>query len=113
MLDGNIELEDFLQFMRNQSKELTLKLKELIEFPIICMKESTILEQYMPPRCGILKLQLVDGFTQKPTYRVISDSDRKCIDLLASQSGDVVTMTGGHAISSIENFLNVNNVFYT
>ena len=80
--------------MRNQARELTIKLKELTEFPIICMKESPILEQYIPPRTGILKLQIVDGFTQKPTYRVISDTDRKCIDLLASQSGDIVTMTG-------------------
>ena len=79
--------------MRSQLREIQLKLKELTEFPIISMKSNANLERYVPPRHGILKLNVVDGFKQKPTYRVINDSDRKCIDLLASQSGDVVTMT--------------------
>jgi hypothetical protein len=79
--------------MRNQLKEVSIKLKDLMEFPIISKKDEPGLVRYVPPREGILKINVIDGFTQKPTYRVISDSDRRCIDLIASQSGDVVTMT--------------------
>ncbi|RYH21040.1 hypothetical protein EON65_21675 [archaeon] len=49
--------------------------------------------KYNPPRHGLLKLNVVDGFTQKESYRVISPGDRGNIMEIAKQSGDVLQMT--------------------
>ncbi len=46
-----------------------------------------------PPRHGILRIAVLDGFTQKPTYRVINGSDREYIMDIARQSGQLMTMT--------------------
>lgn len=50
-------------------------------------------DRYVPPRCGTLKLTIMDGFTQKESYRVISQGDRSNIMSIAAQSGDVLQMT--------------------
>eukprot|EP01031_Cornospumella_fuschlensis_P030219 gene30219-36515_t len=49
--------------------------------------------KYTPPRHGMLKLNVVDGFTQKESYRVISPGDRGNIMQIAKQSGDILQMT--------------------
>lgn len=50
-------------------------------------------EKYFPPRHGILRISIIDGFTQKESYRVISQGDRSNIMQIAKQSGDVLQMT--------------------
>jgi hypothetical protein len=50
--------------------------------------------KYTPPRHGILRLSIMDGFTQKESYRVISPGDCSNIMHIAQQSGDVLAMAG-------------------
>ena len=64
---------------------------QLIEFPIVVAKNDTV--RYIPPEQGVLTLNIADGFTHKKTYRVISSTDRKFINSLAEQSGDLINMT--------------------
>lgn len=67
--------------------------QELTEFPIMCIGAEKEIKRYVPPRTGTLTLVVVDGFTQKETYRVLSASDRNYINEIARQSGDLLTMT--------------------
>lgn len=50
-------------------------------------------QKYTPPRHGILRINIIDGFTQKDSYRVISQGDRSNIMSIAKQSGDILQMT--------------------
>lgn len=54
---------------------------------------GSIIKRYLPPRSGQLKLTVVDGFTQKDTFRVISPGDRTNILKIAEQSGELMQMT--------------------
>eukprot|EP01032_Pedospumella_encystans_P009853 gene9853-11567_t len=90
---GVIEMSEFSLFLRNQAKEAERKLKELTEFPIMAIRAEKEIKRYIPPRTGTLTLVVVDGFTLKDTYRVLSASDRNFINEIARQSGDLLTMT--------------------
>lgn len=50
-------------------------------------------KRFLPPRTGRLRMTVVDGFTQKETFRVISPGDRTNILKIAEQSGEMVQMT--------------------
>jgi Ran GTPase-activating protein (RanGAP) involved in mRNA processing and transport len=95
---GVIEISEFLLFLKTQRKEAMKRLQELTEYPILYsgleFEESDPKKvRYLPPRKGTLKLVVVDGFTQKETYRVISPEDRTNILKIAEDSGDLLTMT--------------------
>lgn len=87
-------MPEFLLFLKNQLKEANTRLKELTEFPIMCAGDDPVPKRYVPPRSGTLTITVVDGFTHKETYRVISGSDRQQIMNIAKQSGETVTMAG-------------------
>lgn len=61
------------------------------------LKKAAVVEnpvaRYLPPRTGRLRMTVVDGFTQKETFRVISPGDRTNILKIAEQSGEMVQMT--------------------
>lgn len=59
----------------------------------MCVGAEKEIKRYVPPRTGTLSLTVVDGFTLKDTYRVLSASDRNYINEIARQSGDLLTMT--------------------
>jgi hypothetical protein len=95
---GVIEITEFLLFLKTQRKEATKRLQELTEYPILYSAleypdENSIKVRYLPPKRGEIKITIVDGFTQKATYRVISPEDRTNILKVAEDSGDLLTMT--------------------
>lgn len=95
---GVIEIAEFLLFLKTQRKESRQRLQELTEYPILYSalhfpEGESKRSRYVPPRKGQLKLSIIDGFTQKPTYRVISPEDRTNILKVAEESGDLLTMT--------------------
>jgi hypothetical protein len=59
----------------------------------MCESATEGVLRYVPPRHGTLKIRVIDGFTLKDTYRVLSLTDRTYIDEIARQSGDLLTMT--------------------
>lgn len=90
---GGINQQEFLLFLRHQLNDTSAKLRSLTEFSIVSLQSEPSLLKYIPPRHGDLTLSIADGYKAKETYRVISDSDRACIEHLATQSGDVINMT--------------------
>lgn len=90
---GVIEMAEFLLFLKNQRKEAKKRLKELTEFPILASEHFNPSVRYIPPKTGSFRITIIDGFTQKETYRVISPGDRVNILKVAEQSGEVLQMT--------------------
>eukprot|EP01038_Epipyxis_sp_PR26KG_P005859 gene5859-8083_t len=95
---GIIELDEFSLFLRKQSKLANSRIKELTELHVMsseadCEAKGLAKSRYIPPRKGILRLSILDTFTQKESHRVINGSDRKYINEIAKQSGDVLAMT--------------------
>ncbi len=91
-------MSEFLLFLKNQRKESMQRLKELTEFPIVYSAAEQGEKplnpiRYLPPRIGQIKLTIIDGFTQKDSYRVISPEDKTNILKVAEQSGELLTMT--------------------
>ena len=42
---------------------------------------------YIPPRSGFLRLEVIDSFTKKSRYRVLSSSDQHNSTVVASKIG--------------------------
>lgn len=86
-------------FLKNEQKEAKKRLQELTEMPVLISANEELypnigsVVKYLPPRFGTLKMSIIDGFTQKETFRVISPGDRSNILSAAQQSGDMMTMT--------------------
>lgn len=93
---GVIEIAEFLIFLKNQQREANKRLRELTEFPVLIAPNEQLpssVKRYLPPRQGTLRLSIIDGFTQKETYRVISPGDRLNLLKVAEQSGELLQMT--------------------
>ncbi len=86
-------MAEFLLFLKNQRKEAKKRLQELTEFPILVSEHFNSAIRYIPPKVGIFRITIIDGFTQKETFRVISPGDRVNILKVAEQSGELLQMT--------------------
>lgn len=86
--EGTIELNEFLAFISSLHEEAVVKLKDMCE-TIHMAQEQFPDKRYIPPKEGILRLELIDGFAKKDMYQVITDSDRINITQAAAATGDM------------------------
>ena len=82
---GGIELPEFLKFIRDHQADAISRIKEMTELPTMVERGKT--KKYIPPKTGILVIELRDGYVKKDHFQVITASDRKNIINLASQIG--------------------------
>eukprot|EP00606_Chrysophyceae_sp_TOSAG23-5_P000693 GSChrysophyteH2.ASY1.ANO1.40.1 assembled CDS len=88
--EGAIGLPEFLAFLKSQYKEATTRLEEMTEERIMASpnKPNT---KYVPPRTGKLHFYVMDGFTRKAKYSVMSSCDQEYAKTVSS---DVAAMLG-------------------
>ncbi len=89
---GTIDLQEFLCLLKVQQREATLRIKEMIEYPILCLPNQ-LHKKYIPPRKGIIYCKVIDGFVQKSNFYTISSIDQKYAYQMAKGIGDVTLMT--------------------
>lgn len=96
---GTIDLQEFLSLLKSQHKEATVRIKEITEYPIMAAYHITPKVKYVPPRSGILKLNVIDGFVRKKNFYTVTSLDQKYAHQMAKRIGDVMLMTDavGHS----------------
>ena len=57
---GTIDLNEFLSLLKSQNREATIRIKEMVEYPIMALTSDRT-KRYIPPKTGILKFNVVDG----------------------------------------------------
>ena len=95
---GKIELHEFLMLLKSQHKEAQARIKELVEAPIMVLKNDQS-KQYLPPERGVLKITVADGFAKKDQYRIMSACDREYISEVTKD------MSGASAVAMISSSL--------
>ena len=71
---GSIQLPEFLAFLKAQHRESSARLDEMTEMRVMATSQQPD-RKYTPPRTGILHLGVMDGFTRKEKFSVISTCD--------------------------------------
>jgi len=87
---GAIGMPEFLAFLKSQYKEATTRLEEMTEERIMASPANPN-RKYQPPRTGKLIFYVMDGFTRKAKYSVMSSSDQ---EYAKSVSSEVAAMLG-------------------
>ena len=87
---GAIGMPEFLAFLKSQYKEATTRLEEMTEERIMASPQNPT-RKYQPPRTGRLIFYVMDGFTRKAKYSVMSSSDQ---EYAKSVSSEVAAMLG-------------------
>ena len=87
---GAIGMPEFLAFLKSQYKEATLRLEEMTEERIMATPNNPH-KKYQPPRSGKCIFYVMDGFTRKAKYSVMSSSDQEYAKTVSSE---IATMLG-------------------
>jgi hypothetical protein len=90
---GLIELPEFLSFVKSQQQEAHMRIRDMTENMGMAL-ESAPDVKYAPPREGILRLEVIDSFTRKANYQVISVTDQSNLSLVAKNTGDAAKLMG-------------------
>lgn len=96
---GSIEMSEFLMLLKSQKQEAVLRIKEMMECPIMVLRNDKK-NRYIPPESGFLHITVVDGFARKKIYRVLTTTDREYIEEMSKEMGGNVT---NMVKSSLEN----------
>jgi hypothetical protein len=88
--EGAIGMPEFLAFLKSQYDEAESRLAEMCEDRIMATPDRPKVK-YMPQRTGILHLSVMDGFTRKEKFGVISSCDQ---EYAKGVSSDTTTMLG-------------------
>jgi hypothetical protein len=83
--EGAIDFPEFQNLLRSQAKEATARIKDMTEYPIMTNEKK----RYIPPRSGLLRLQVVDGFIRKQIFYTMSTVDTKYAYKMAKGIGDM------------------------
>jgi hypothetical protein len=130
---GEISLDEILFFLMQHFEEVSAKITDLTEFPIMCLKNQAQAAaaaagqqrgnftpqaqaqggttptnpnharnshtpvpsypiRYIPPREGILTIELVNGIVKKPICKTLSAFDKNSISKVARDSGNTTEM---------------------
>ena len=96
---GSIEMSEFLMLLKSQKQDAALRIKEMMESPIMCLRQERG-KPYVPPENGFLHITVIDGFARKKIYRVLTTTDREYIEEMSKEmGGNVANMVQ----SSLEN----------
>lgn len=87
-LDGSgvMQKEEFLEMLSHQSREAGQRIKELTQYPVLSVNGSS--SKYIPPKQGMLHMTVVDGFTEKANFSVMTSSDQNNALNMAISMGD-------------------------
>ena len=88
---GTIVEEEFISLLRSQSREAASRIDEMTSYPIMAIS-TTPDKKYVPPRKGIMRMQVIDGFVRKDNHKVISATDQKYALSMANNMGSVAHM---------------------
>lgn len=97
---GSIDFSEFLTLLKAQNIEATARIHELTEAPVMALKSNPT-EEYLPPRTGLLKVSVIDGFAKKDVYRILSTVDRENITNVAHQAVGSSGNIGGSSIATV------------
>jgi Ran GTPase-activating protein (RanGAP) involved in mRNA processing and transport len=86
---GQIQLPEFLQYLKSQFKEATSRISDLVDVRVMAASSAPE-EKYVPPRQGKLYISVLDGFLKKDTYSKVNAQDHVYARQVAS--GDTSTM---------------------
>jgi hypothetical protein len=84
---GSIEMSEFLMLLKSQKQEAQLRIKEMLEQPIMILRNGPKKQHYVPPEIGFLHIKVIDGFARKKIYRVLTTTDREYIESMSSELG--------------------------
>lgn len=92
-----ISKDEFRMYLQQQLDSSIKQLSDLIEEPMFSLSSAPKTEyakhaRYVPPRSGVLYLNVTDGFIKKKVYRAVSAADRDNIFDVAHSSGESVQM---------------------
>ncbi len=88
---GTIELPEFLGFVKSLREDCDLRMRDMSE--TLCMAiDIPYPDRYVPPREGILSMELLDGFIKKKVFQVISNTDQTNITSVAKAAGDTANL---------------------
>jgi Ca2+-binding EF-hand superfamily protein len=88
---GTIVEEEFIQLLRSQAREANMRVEEMISYPIMALASSPT-AKYVPPRKGVLSMNVIDGFVRKDNHKVISATDQKYALSMANSMGSIEHM---------------------
>ena len=86
---GAIDKAEFLSLLKSQRHEANLRINDMINYPVMALDGK----RYIPPRKGILRMKVIDGFVRKKTFYTLSSLDTKYAYRMAKGIGDVTMMT--------------------
>jgi hypothetical protein len=85
---GTLELNEFLAFVYSIHDDAVTKIQSMCE-TINMAVSSMPRDRYLPPKQGVLRVELSDGYVKKELHQVISDADRVNITSAAVATGDL------------------------
>lgn len=86
---GAIDKAEFLSLLKAQRHEATLRINDMISYPVMTLDGK----RFIPPRKGILRMKIADGFVRKKAFYTLSSLDTKYAYRMAKGIGDVTMMT--------------------
>eukprot|EP00602_Paraphysomonas_sp_CaronLab_P004794 CAMPEP_0185021358 /NCGR_PEP_ID=MMETSP1103-20130426/4051_1 /TAXON_ID=36769 /ORGANISM="Paraphysomonas bandaiensis, Strain Caron Lab Isolate" /LENGTH=1351 /DNA_ID=CAMNT_0027552843 /DNA_START=296 /DNA_END=4348 /DNA_ORIENTATION=+ len=91
--DGTIELPEFINFIKYQYKSAIARIRDMTESPaMVLSSDLSRTHRYVPPRTGILHIEVVDGFVLKEHFQVITSTIRRNSTNVARNMGDVASL---------------------
>jgi len=96
---GSIGLSEFLSFLKTQKQESAHRIKDMTEIPIMVDsanpgKPNGQPLQWVPPREGVAKITVVDGFITKAIKRVMSPVDQANIQAVVENASGAAPSAG-------------------
>lgn len=85
---GTIGGDEFQALLKSLEKEASHRIKDMIEYPMITRKNNPKVK-YIPPKTGILYLEVIDGFKKKEKEFLVSSCDQENAVKMAKSIGDV------------------------
>ena len=100
---GSIDLPEFISFIHSYREDVNNRIRDMTEGVVMGLKhrdkakrtkEDGESQKFIPPKSGILHMELFDTFIKKPKFNVITETDCSNIITVASNIGHLKTMIG-------------------
>ncbi|CAM9213873.1 unnamed protein product, partial [Ectocarpus fasciculatus] len=88
---GTIELPEFLGFVKSLHEDADKRMRDMSETIQMALTEN-LMRRYVPPREGILRMELLDGFLRKDLFQVLSNADQSNMTSVAKATGDASSL---------------------
>jgi len=68
---GELDEDEFLDFLRMQKEEASYRIKSLTEFPVMALAENTS-HKYIPPETGMIYIQVCEDYSSQNNARTVT-----------------------------------------